>query len=219
LFVKSETKTNKSDEQSDRRSLVTNEIYDDQDEPIGSSNNPVEINQLNGEKEEDKFIQFLNKLNNNTKRVLGICLATISGILYAFTFTPALYVQDNYPGASQDALDYVFSLYTGIYLSSISYFVIYCMIKRNKPVVQPEVILPALLSGAMWAVANSLFFLANNALSQAVTFPIVSSGPSAIASLWGILLYKEIKGLKNFIILGVGFSLALIGSILTGLSK
>jgi len=93
------------------------------------------------------------------------------------------------------------------------------MIKRNKPVVQPEVILPALLSGAMWAVANSLFFLANNALSQAVTFPIVSSGPSAIASLWGILLYKEIKGLKNFIILGVGFSLALIGSILTGLSK
>ena len=103
-----------------------------------------------------------------------------------------------------------------------------------------KVILPALASGAMWGIANSSFFLANNALSQAVTFPIVSSGklfiflkrcdelinnffftlgPSAIASLWGIILYKEIKGLKNFIILGIGFSLAVAGSVLTGLSK
>lgn len=79
--------------------------------------------------------------------------------------------------------------------------------------------MPALVSGAMWGIANSSFFLANNALSQAVTFPIVSSGPSAIASLWGIILYKEIKGRRNFIILGIGFALAVTGSILTGLSK
>jgi hypothetical protein len=68
LFVKSETKSNKSDEQSDRRSLVTNEIYDDQDEPIGSSNDPVEINQLNGEKEEDKFRGYLRCLEISAER-------------------------------------------------------------------------------------------------------------------------------------------------------
>jgi len=91
---------------------------------------------------EDLFMKFLENLNGTTKRILGTSLAIFSGILYAFTFTPALYIQDNsdkFPGASDDALDYVFSLYTGIYISSISYFIIYCMIKKNKPNIQPEV--------------------------------------------------------------------------------
>jgi hypothetical protein len=47
----------------------------------------------------------------------------------------------------------------------------------------------------------------------------MTKGPSAIASLWGIVLYKEIKGMRNFVILGIGFLFALAGSILTGLSK
>lgn len=71
----------------------------------------------------------------------------------------------------------------------------------------------------MWGCANSCFFLANNALTQAITFPIVSSGPSAISALWGIFLYKEIKGTRNFLILSVGFTCAVIGSILCGISK
>ena len=71
----------------------------------------------------------------------------------------------------------------------------------------------------MWGVGNSSFFLANNALTQAITFPIVSSGPSAISALWGILLYREIKGTKNFIILSIGFTVATVGAVLCGLSK
>jgi glucose uptake protein GlcU len=71
----------------------------------------------------------------------------------------------------------------------------------------------------MWGIGNSSFFLANNALTQAITFPIVSSGPSAISALWGVVLYKEIKGTRNFILLGFGFGLALAGSIMCGISK
>lgn len=48
----------------------------------------------------------------------------------------------------------------------------------------------------MWGVAVVLFSIANNALTEAVTFPIVSSVPSGIAALWGIFLFKEIKGKK-----------------------
>ncbi len=40
-----------------------------------------------------------------------------------------------------------------------------------------------------------------------------------IASLWGILVYKEVKGKKNLIILGSAFSVTLVGAVLTGLSN
>ena len=75
------------------------------------------------------------------------------------------------------------------------------------------------VSGWMWGIGNSSFFLANNALTQAITFPIVSSGPSAISALWGVILYREIKGAKNLTLLGFGFALAVAGSILCGISK
>jgi glucose uptake protein GlcU len=71
----------------------------------------------------------------------------------------------------------------------------------------------------MWGIGNSSFFLANNALTQTITFPIVSSGPSAISALWGILLYKEIKGARQLVILSIGFAFAVVGSILCALSK
>jgi hypothetical protein len=60
---------------------------------------------------------------------------------------------------------------------------------------------------------------ANSALGAAVVFPIVASVPSVIASLYGIFLYKEISGIKNFVILGFGYSFAIVGSLLCGLSK
>ena len=91
--------------------------------------------------------QFVQRLNPNTKRFIGVFFACLSGVLFAFTFTPALYVEDNYIGAKKDALNYVFSLYTGIYMTTVFYFSIYCLIKKNKPKVYPKVVLPALLSG------------------------------------------------------------------------
>lgn len=45
------------------------------------------------------------------------------------------------------------------------------------------------------------------------------SGPSAISAIWGVILFKEIKGTRNFVLLGCGFALAVAGSILCGISK
>lgn len=95
-------------------------------------------------------VDFYDKLNPKAKRMAGTFLAIISGVLYGVTFTPYLYVVDNYSGASQNGLDYVFSLYTGIFLTSIIYFFIYCIIMKNKPFVNPKSILPGLASGWMW---------------------------------------------------------------------
>lgn len=39
-------------------------------------------------------------------------------------------------------LDYVFAQYSGIFLTSTVYFLLYCAIKKNKPQVFPKAVLP-----------------------------------------------------------------------------
>jgi hypothetical protein len=140
LFVKSESITNVQDREQliDGRDVSSTENF-------SNINNSNAINNTTTSSNSPET--FFDNLSSPSKRILGTCMACLSGILYAFTFTPALYVQDNYKEASQNALDYVFSLYTGIYLSSVMYFTIYCIIKKSKPQVYPRVILPALVSG------------------------------------------------------------------------
>ncbi len=39
-------------------------------------------------------------------------------------------------------LDYVFAQYSGIFLTSTVYFILYCAIKKNRPQVFPKAVLP-----------------------------------------------------------------------------
>lgn len=71
----------------------------------------------------------------------------------------------------------------------------------------------------MWGLANICYFNANNVLPQSVIFPIAASGPAIVGSLWSVLWYKEITGVKNLVFLCLGFTVALTGVTLSGLSK
>ncbi|KAM9398389.1 transmembrane protein 144a isoform 2-T4 [Salvelinus alpinus] len=75
------------------------------------------------------------------------------------------------------------------------------------------------VSGVMWGVATCCWFLANTYLSAVVSFPIITTGPGLIAALWGVVVFKEVKGWCNFLILGMAFSLVLAGALLTAFSK
>ncbi|XP_029644145.1 transmembrane protein 144-like isoform X1 [Octopus sinensis] len=169
--------------------------------------------------EVDEGITVINKLSPTKKRILGTVLAIGSGCLYGLNFVPAIYIQDHYSGASPNGLDYVFAHYCGIYLTASVYFCIYVIFMRNKPVVYPKAILPGIISGIMWGVATACFFVANAVLLEPVSFPIITSGPMLIASAWGVLLFKEIKGLKNMLILFLAFGLTIVTVVLSGLSK
>ncbi|CAF1067569.1 unnamed protein product [Brachionus calyciflorus] len=193
LFVKTETKKNN-----------TSKVED-------STNSMILIEN----KESDK--SFFEKLSPLKKRMIGTGLACISGIMYGQSNTPVLLTTQKHQ--SNNYLDYFFSYYTGILLTSLGYFIIYCIFKKNKPVIYPDIILPGLASGWMWGVANVCYFLATNALSQAISFPISNCGPPIVGSLWGVLVYKEIKGKTNFLFLGIGFLIALTGVVLIGLSS
>lgn len=162
---------------------------------------------------------FVDKLPQTAKRIIGIGGSMIAGTLYGVNFIPVLYIMAHTEGASQDGLDYVFAHFTGIFLTGTLYFLIYCIFKKNKPDVYPRIILPGFVSGAMWAVAQTSWFIANQALSQSISFPIITSGPSIVAAVIGIIIYKEIQGLKNYIILAVVFIMAVTGSVLVAFSK
>ena len=81
------------------------------------------------------------------KKIFGVLVAIVGGIFFGSTFAPILYVQDNYTGASKNGNDYAFSLGTGILMSSMFYFIVYAVWKKNKPRIYPELILPAFTTG------------------------------------------------------------------------
>ena len=91
------------------------------------------------------------------------------------------------------ALDYVFSTFSGILATSTLYFLVYAAYQRNRPKVYPGVILPGFVSGAMWGVATTAWFVANKVLSEAVAFPIITTGPGVVASLLGVFMFREIQ--------------------------
>ncbi|XP_018100571.1 transmembrane protein 144 L homeolog isoform X2 [Xenopus laevis] len=168
----------------------------------------------------------LNYAGAGLSALRGSAMAVVAGILYGSNFIPVLYIKDHsknnqsiYAGASQFDLDYVFAHFSGIFLTSTVYFLIYCAIMKNHPKVYPQAILPGFISGVLWAIATCCWFLANNYLSAVVSFPIITAGPGIIAAMWGVLVFKEIKGMRNYLLLVLAFCIVVSGSLLTGFSK
>jgi glucose uptake protein GlcU len=73
---------------------------------------------------------------------------------------------------------------------------------------------PAFISGVMWATAQSLAFLGSSIVGFVISFPIFSTIPGLIGSLWGILVFKEIKGLRNYLAFGLA-ALLVSGSVVS----
>ncbi|KAM6148185.1 transmembrane protein 144 [Erethizon dorsatum] len=169
---------------------------------------------------------WVDRLSAAHCRLLGCSLAVISGTLYGSTFVPIIYIKDHgrgndsiYAGASQYDLDYVFAHFSGIFLTSTVYFLVYCIAMKNSPKLYPEAVLPGFLSGVLWAIATCCWFIANHSLSAVVSFPIITAGPGFIAALWGVFIFKEIQGLRNYLLLMLAFCVILAGALCTAFSK
>ena len=93
------------------------------------------------------------------------------------------------------------------------------MYKKNKPDVYVKSILPGFISGLMWGIAQTGWFYANAIVSQVVSYPIISCGPTIISSIWGMTLYKEITGKKNAILIVVVALVLIAGACCIGYSK
>ena len=133
---------------------------------------------------------FIDDLNPTLKRVIGIFFAVFSGIMYGLNYAPILYVIDNYEDASTNSLDYLYSFCSGTLITSVVFLLIYCVVKKNKPIVYGNVMLPGFTAGCIWGIANACFLIASTSLSQAVIFPI-GIIPNRLLMLNKIIIFKK----------------------------
>jgi len=132
-------------------------------------------------------------------------------------FDPPQYIIDHTD--NKHGLDYVFSHFSGIMVASTFIVILYSAFMKNKPILYPQALLPGVISGALWGIAQISFFVANEKLQMVVSFPIIATGPGIIASLWGVFVFREIKGVKNYILLGAAFIIIIVAVILIALSE
>ncbi|XP_071087067.1 transmembrane protein 144-like isoform X2 [Haliotis cracherodii] len=198
---------------------MTVSVSEDTEPLLNESSSSMSKSNDNGGESKMEDDTLLDRMSPVTKKIVGLSLSVFSGVMYGAQFMPAIYVQEHHERASQNSLDYVFAHFCGIYLTSTVYFVLYIIYKRNQPLVYPKVILPGLVSGAMWGIATAGWFIANAALSEPVSFPIISTIPGGIALALGIIVFREIRGLRNILISLVAMSFTVTGAVLAGMSK
>ena len=162
--------------------------------------------------EEREDNAFLNNNNDdedealrnasNKKQTFGITLSLLSGVLYGVNFNPAENLRLQSGAHSDDALDYVFSQFCGIFGTTLVAFALHYLHVVRKatdryPELRQETIVPAFISGVMWGIAQTSWFVANRVLSMSISFPIISTLPSVVAALIGYFYFHEMRGEKN----------------------
>jgi len=83
----------------------------------------------------------------------------------------------------------------------------------------PHTALPALFGGLLYATGQLGWFVANDNLSQAVTFPIIGTMPGVCGALWSVFYFHEVRRRRNLIVLGIAIVITCAGALLVGLSK
>ena len=115
---------------------------------------------------EDEEGTLFSNLSPSAARLLGIFMASIMGLFFGVSFDPAQYLMDTHDNdldddhpdnAEDNSLDFVFSHMCGIFLASSLYlgiYIVYCG-GTSKMTASPEVRMPAIISGVMWAIAQT----------------------------------------------------------------
>jgi glucose uptake protein GlcU len=173
----------------------------------------VDLDELN---DMDSAAAQASPASSIRNKVIGMVMAVLAGLCYGVNMLPVQVLQGQTPNANP--LQFAFSHYTGIWFCSTAILIGYGLVKCNKPFVNPKMILPGLVSGAGWGVAQSAAFYANATLGLTTAYPIICTGPSLVASLVGIVAFKEISGLRNFLWLGAASLATLTGIVMITLS-
>ncbi len=77
----------------------------------------------------------------------------------------------------------------------------------------------AFASGVLWALAEIGSFYANSTLEFPVAYPLLAVGPGLVGSLWGVFVFGEIKGSRNYCVLAAAFATSVAASVMVAVSK
>ncbi|KAI1710168.1 transmembrane family of transporters domain-containing protein [Ditylenchus destructor] len=165
----------------------------------------------------------IRRILTKFRRPLFIALAFFIGIFYALCSTSVIAAQDSAVSLGlerePDTISYVFSNYSGTFFMTTLMFIVYSMIKGNKPNIDPQIFLGAYTGGVFWSIAMVFWLFSAQNLSQSITGPITAMLPGCFASLWSVFYFKEIQGKKNLCMLSAAIICMLIGAFVIGLSR
>jgi multidrug transporter EmrE-like cation transporter len=122
---------------------------------------------------------------------------------------------------SKDSMNYVASHFAGIFLTGLFTFVLYVAVYscRGKVIYTPRLlVLPSIISGLMWGVAQTAWFVANEQLGMSVAFPIISTLPGLVALACGFFFFGELQTRKSRVYAATGIALRLPGVLMIALS-
>ncbi|KAI6654735.1 putative membrane protein [Oopsacas minuta] len=221
-FVKPTLKKQETQKNRERTPL----LGDPEDKQPNSSSTSIPYKTINADvraidKSNEDDLACIESLHPIFRKILGVSLGFMSGTFYGFMFLPISIMttlSHNNTYYSADSLDYAFPYTTGIFLMATLILVVYSIVKLNKPSIYPQALLPGIISGGIWATGTMVWIYVNGIVSTSISYPLVSSGPPIISSIWGILVFREIQGKVNLILFLSAFVFILCGILLVTLS-
>ncbi|CAK0852579.1 unnamed protein product, partial [Prorocentrum cordatum] len=161
------------------------------------------------------LFKFIKDTSSDNSEKVGLISGASSQSARGFggwDFNPPTYLQQIgqrdriaglIPRHSPYATDYVISHFSGIFATTAAAFAVYAVATKGRVYLGREVVLPGILAGALWGIAQVAWFKANGVLSYVVAFPIIVGVPGLIAALWGVVLFGENRGKHNLSVLGL----------------
>ncbi|KAE9415006.1 hypothetical protein Angca_009900, partial [Angiostrongylus cantonensis] len=147
-------------------------------------------------------------------------MAMLLAILHGLMMTPIGVLKQNNPSTdTNQVFDYMWSFYSTVFVASTIYFVLYCIIRREKAYVHRELVVPSVGYGLLWASGMTLWLVSGHMLSQVVAYPVITRLPAIISAILDVVVYKSITGRNNLIFLASAVGVGLTGVILIALSN
>mmetsp|Transcript_11942 Transcript_11942/g.15481 ORF Transcript_11942/g.15481 Transcript_11942/m.15481 type:complete len:359 (-) Transcript_11942:134-1210(-) len=205
------------------------DIIEDQDEPLmaflasplaTNGKGEANITRLNNNVQVQESLIPKAKLPSKYQWLVGVVMALVGGLFFGCSLIPMQHTIDH--GGNDVPLNYVFSLFTGIFCASTAYLLVYIgssQFREKDAFVGRHLILPGLAAGVMWGVADACWLVANEALGFSIAFPIITTGPGFLALLLGIFWFKEIRGKRNYIYITLAFVTTTVAVVCIGRSR
>jgi drug/metabolite transporter (DMT)-like permease len=149
---------------------------------------------------------------------VGWVMAMLAGALAGFTFTP-IELLAQAEGNDHNYLDYIWSSFAGIAVAGSVAVILYALVRGKKAHMPRAHVLPALASGAIWSVAQTAWFKANEELSMVIAFPIITSLPGILALAIGMVFFGELRTRRARVFAAIAVILRLAGTALITLDN
>ncbi|KJH48070.1 hypothetical protein DICVIV_05823 [Dictyocaulus viviparus] len=174
--------------------------------------------------EENQFLRNLSWIfkgcENSRVKYRYVLMTLVLATLHGLMMTPIeILKQRNPSNDSYQVFDYIWSFYSTVFVFSTIFFILYCIIRREKAYVSVDLVLPSVGYGILWTSGMTLWLLSGNVLSQVIAYPIATRLPAIISAVLDVLVYKSITGRYNVMFLALAVCVGITGVILIGLSN